>query len=116
MKEVSLDSLFKEHASDPNKDRSDAEWQRVSKPPTAYLKWNSPGQALEGVWLGTVPGKFGPQGQMDVQGKLVVFPLHTVLARELEGVAPGTPVKIEYLGLEMGKAGRQYKAFSIFVK
>lgn len=112
-----LEALFEDYVSDPEKDRTDAEWQRVSKPSTVYLKWDRPGYILEGVWLGTIPGKYGPEGQVDSDGNLVVFKLHTVLLRALESVEMGTKVRILYDGLRVSqKSGREFKAFSVYTR
>lgn len=82
-----------------------------------FLKWETVGQTLEGIWQGTKPGKFGDLGMIDAGGggEAKVFPLHTALALLCEGLKIGTEVRIEYLGEELNaRTGREFKAFNVY--
>lgn len=81
-----------------------------------FKKWTEKGQAVEGVWEGTTPGKFGDLGIVkQPDGTKVTFPLHTVLADRLKRVREGAEVHIEYLGKEESKGGRTFKNFDVGV-
>ena len=80
----------------------------------AFLKWETAGQELEGHWGGTSDGKFGPLGALDTSSGRVTFPLHTALL-DLKGVRIGAEVKIMYVGKQMSKGGREFKAFQVFL-
>lgn len=79
-------------------------------------KWTEPGQALEGVYQGTSPGKFGDLGTVQQDdGQRISFPIHTALATRLGQVKVGAEVRIEYVGKRQSKGGQEYKDFNVFV-
>ena len=81
-----------------------------------FMKWVTEGDSTEGVWKGTMQGKYGLLGLVEQEESLemVAFPLHTVLENKLKDVADGTLLRIEYLGKVTGKSGREYKDFDVF--
>ncbi len=83
---------------------------------SGFMKWTTIGQVVEGEWLGTKDGKYGDLGIIDtVNGGEVVFPMHTVLAKNLDEVSEGDKVKIVYKGKTSGKSGRTYHDFDVFI-
>jgi hypothetical protein len=80
-----------------------------------FFKWDVEGKALEGLWRGTKPGKFGDLGILETGAGNVSFPLHTALALMVEGLKDGTEVRIEYHGKQKNEnTGREFKAFKLF--
>lgn len=90
-------------------------WQPRASGPILTWAAQPVGFALEGTWLGTTPGQYGPLGQIEDDDKTVVkFALPAVL-RERMTMPVGTVVKIEYLGTETGKkSGKPYHNFDVF--
>ena len=80
----------------------------------AFLKWETSGQEVEGRWRGSSDGKFGPLGSIETPEGKVTFPLHTALL-DLKDVRDGADVKIIYVGKQMSKGGKEFKAFQIFL-
>ena len=76
-----------------------------------FMKWESVGQTLEGVWEGLSEGKFGDLGCING----VKFPMHTVLDKALNEVEDGVKVKVVYMGMKTSKKGNRYKDFDVFV-
>src|SRR5215471_9058861 len=78
-----------------------------------FHKWEK-GESLEGTWQGTAPGKFGENGVLLVDGRLIRFSLSTAL-KDLIAVAKGTEVCITFLGKQIAKNGNSFNAFQIQV-
>ena len=89
-------------------------WRRIGE--GQFHKWETPGDELQGVWRGAHEGRFGPLGTLESTGGVFTFPLPAALRGRLQGVGEGVEVLIRYLGLETSKAGRQFKAFAVFVE
>lgn len=92
-------------------------WRKVGSGGGAgsFIKWVDIGQSLEGVWQGQHDGKFGPLGTIKTKDGEKIFPLHTGLLNQVEEIAEGTEVKIEYLGLKNNKkSGRDFKDFAVY--
>lgn len=84
---------------------------------SGFMKWHMNGQVVEGTWLGTKDGKYGDLGIVDtVAGGEVVFPMHTVLAKNLAELEENAKVKIVYKGKISGKSGRTYHDFDVFIE
>ena len=81
-----------------------------------FIKWVNEGDSTEGIFKGTMPGKYGTLGliEQDDSLEMVAFPLHTVLENKLKDISEGTSVRIEYLGKVTGKSGREYKDFDVY--
>lgn len=94
---------------------ADKRWHPVGSSGN-FKKWTEKGQAVEGLWEGTTPGKFGDLGIVkQADGTKVTFPLHTVLADRLQRIREGAEILIEYLGKETSKGGRTFKNFEVMV-
>jgi hypothetical protein len=82
----------------------------------SFVKWETPGQEIEGTWHGTKPGKFGDLGIIETMEGRVSFPLHTTLAQDLQLVKEGGEVRVRYLGKRKTKDGaREYKHFQVSI-
>ena len=88
-------------------------WRRI-KSNAKFMKWDEPGQAIEGTFKGLHEGTYGQLGTIQTADGEIQFAVLTALAC-LEGVQDGQMVRIEYLGEETSKAGRQFKAFAVDV-
>lgn len=94
----------------------DAKWKPVGGLGGDLLKWERDGQNLEGLWLGLHDGKFGPLGSLQLpDGTKVRFPCHTALLDRVKRVKEGAEIFIQYLGKQKSKAGREFKAFEVFI-
>ena len=99
-------------------------------PRRTFIRWNPratgpiltwaaqpAGFTLEGLWLGTTPGRYGPLGQIQIEDDdktVVKFPMPAVLHERMT-MPVGTVVKIEYLGKEIGtRSGKPYHNFDVF--
>ncbi len=92
-----------------------ARWRKVTGLSEIY-KWRDEGQSLEGTWRGSKEGKFGLLGTIETaEGVKVSFPLLTALADRLKEVREGTLIRMIYKGLEVSQAGREFKAFEVFI-
>jgi len=82
------------------------------------FKWNEITDSLEGVWKGTTDGKYGQLGLVESSddGRLKGFEMHKVLESKLGTLAPGTSVRIEWLGKKMGKSGFAYHTFNVYTE
>lgn len=89
-------------------------WRRIGE--GQFHKWETPGDELEGIWRGAHEGRFGPLGTLETTEALVTFPLPAALRDRLRRVGEGSEVLIRYAGLQASKAGRQFKAFEVFVE
>ncbi len=92
-------------------------WERVGgeSGSAAYQKWTQKGQSVEGVYKGTRDGKYGPNVLIETPNGLVSCNSTRLLMDRLNGVRPGDLVKIEYLGKVMGKNGREFMNFDVFM-
>src|SRR5215470_6911622 len=88
-------------------------WRRVSL--GQFHRWETPGEAFQGVWRGTRDGRFGLLGVVDTEVGPVAFPLPAALRVRLVQVDPGTLVLVRYTGLQISTSGRVFKAFDVFV-
>ena len=57
-------------------------WRQVGQ--GQFLRWETPGQELEGVWVGQHDGAFGPLGTVDTREGRMTFPLHAALLGTLQ--------------------------------
>ena len=88
-------------------------WRQVGQ--GQFLKWETPGQELEGSWKGQHDGLFGPLGTVETAEGRITFPLHTALLERLKLLRAGAEVLIRYTGKQTSKAGRTFKGFEVFV-
>lgn len=89
-------------------------WTQVGQ--GQFHKWVEPGEKLEGLWQGTKDGQFGPLGMLELpDGSRLSFPLHTALLQRVEAIEEGAEIRIVYLGKQISKNGREFKAFEVFV-
>jgi len=88
-------------------------WRKVGQ--GQFVKWETPGQELEGTWQGQHDGLFGPLGTVETAEGRITFPLHTALRERLKLVRAGAEILIRYTGKQTSKAGRTFKAFEVFV-
>jgi hypothetical protein len=93
-------------------------WAKVSGGSGAIKGWNTPGETAEGVYTGMRDGKdFGGNRSKitdltQPDGTAVTIGVPTALRNDLQKVAIGTRVHIEYLGLQRNpRSGREFKAF-----
>ena len=82
-----------------------------------FTKWDAIGTTVEGYWIGTSEGKYGPVGKllMGEAEEEVTFPLCARLKEPLGALGPYEEVRIRYLGEHPGRNGRTFKAFSVEV-
>jgi hypothetical protein len=82
------------------------------------VKWTTPGQTVEGKFLGLRQGKFGPLASFQTDdGNTVTMPAHAVLADRFATIPVGTVVLVEYKGKSRGaKSGNEFKDFDVFVE
>ena len=78
-------------------------------------KWTTVGQTVEGVYLGTREGKFGPLVIIETKDGEEAYGQKSVLKRKLEALMPGDLVKIEYLGKRRSQAGTEYGDFNVWM-
>lgn len=93
-------------------------WERVATGDRsdAFQKWTQKGQTVEGVYRGLRDGKYGPNIQIDTKDRGLVSCNSTrLLMDKLNGLNPGDLVKIEYLGKRMGKSGREFMDFDVYM-
>jgi hypothetical protein len=88
-------------------------WRQVGH--GQFHKWDTPGDELEGRWIGTHEGRFGPLGSIDAPDGVITFPLHTALFDRLRRIPEGTDVLIRYTGRQTSRAGRVFKSFDVFM-
>lgn len=95
-------------------------WTEVSG--GEYVKWETPGQVVEGIWRGTSPGKPAPDGKPTMLGTIetpagrVRFSATTVLKDRLELIHEGYAVRLTYTGTQKSKGGMSFKAFKVEVE
>lgn len=90
-------------------------WRKVTGLGEIY-KWKDAEQSLEGTWRGSKEGNFGLLGTIETAEEVKVsFPLLTALADRLKEVREGTLIRIIYKGLQVSQAGREFKAFEVFI-
>lgn len=86
-----------------------------------WIKWDQPGQVLEGEYRGMAPGKTAPDGKVMSYGTIDTadgvkrFSVTAVLKTRLEQVREGSGVFIEFLGKKRGQGGAEYKDFFVGV-
>jgi len=88
-------------------------WRRIGQ--GQFHRWETPGDAFQGVWRGIRDGRFGRLGILDTEVGPVAFPLPAALRVRLVQVHPGNLVLVRYTGLQTSKSGRTFKAFDVFV-
>jgi hypothetical protein len=88
-------------------------WTRIGGNFDGFFKWKerSPGDVIEGVWRGTVPGEYDELGKMDTEEGPVTFFLPAVLKRKLARVRVGSLTAIEYLGMVPMKNDKELHDF-----
>src|SRR5262245_26319479 len=89
-------------------------WRRIGE--GRFHKWETAVDELEGIWRGAHAGRFGPLGTLEAADALVTFPLPAALRDRLQRVGEGAEVLIRFAGWQASKAGRQFKAFEVFVE
>lgn len=81
----------------------------------AFIKWETPGQEIEGRWAGKSQTGKWPNGALDTKEGRVSFPFNKSL-EDLENLPIGTEVMIRFVGKQSNKAGTaQYNAFQVFI-
>lgn len=94
-------------------------WKKLSSEDqgeSMFVKWNKPGIQIEGEWLGSKEGKYGPVGSIKTDKGLLRFPITYQLDNYLEGVLEGQFVNIKYLRSDVSKkTGRTVKVFDVQV-
>jgi hypothetical protein len=88
------------------------------------LRWETPGQVVEGKLIGYRPGKrFGDRESRFAvletrDGRQYRVPLPTALDGVLRdaGIEPGAGLRITYRGTRLGKNGREFKDFQVEVE
>jgi len=88
-------------------------WRRVSQ--GQFHRWETPGDAFQGIWRGIRDGRFGLLGVLDTEVGPVAFPMPAALRVRLVQVHPGNLVLVRYTGLQTSTSGRIFKAFDVFV-
>ena len=88
-------------------------WRQIGQ--GQFHKWETPGEELEGAWLGSHEGRYGLLGTLETTAGLLTFPLHAALVQRLQQVRIGADVLIRYTGPQTSKAGRLFKGFEVFV-
>jgi hypothetical protein len=85
-------------------------------------KWQTVGQSLEGVYLGTREGATFDGGRRSKLGVIVLetgvqtaFALPTALAMRVADLAPGSQVRITYTGTQKGNQPMPFKTFKVEV-
>src|SRR5262245_18566275 len=89
-------------------------WRRVGE--GQFHKWETPGDEVQGVWRGAHEGRFGPLGTLEAADAVITFPMPAALRARLQHVKEGVEVLIRYVGLQTSKAGREFKAFEVFIE
>src|SRR5262249_60683528 len=84
-------------------------WRRVSQ--GQFHRWETPGDAFQGVRRGIRDGRFGLLGVLDTEVGPVAFPLPAALRVRLVQVDPGTPDLVRYIGPQTSTSGRAFKGF-----
>ncbi|MGH6691901.1 MAG: hypothetical protein ACREF4_14625, partial [Gammaproteobacteria bacterium] len=85
------------------------------------VKWQTPGQTVEGRLIGIKNGKVfnGKQTRIAIIEKpdasRVNAPLTTVLESNFAEINPGAVVRVTYLGTVKGQSGDEYKNFKVEV-
>jgi hypothetical protein len=84
-----------------------------------FVKWNQVpiGHVIEGRYLGTHQGKFGPLADLETPDGPMALPMPAALARQLVLVKIGALATIQYDGLQPSKkpGAKDYHAFTVFV-
>src|SRR5262245_26323818 len=84
----------------------------------SLLKWRDiePGTTLEGAWIGSTAGEYGPIGELILTAdqRKVKFPMPAALEERLGKVHEGAVLTIQYCGLRKTKSGREFHAFKVF--
>ena len=88
-------------------------WRRIGQ--GQFHRWETPGDAFQGVWRGIRDGRFGLLGVLDTEVGPVAFPMPAALRVRLVQVHPGNLVLVRYTGLQTSTGGRIFKAFDVFV-
>jgi hypothetical protein len=84
----------------------------------SIIKWEGPGQTVQGVWRGLRDGKFGALGIVEqLDGSRVSFSMGLILTERLATVEEGEEVKIVFLGRSKNAAPGKKPAnlFDVFV-
>jgi hypothetical protein len=82
-----------------------------------FFKFEEEGQQLEGIWDGyreSTNYKGTYNGFINVDGERIVFGLSTAI-EDMMVIPVGTQVKVVYIGKQVGKSGRQFKAYEVYV-
>lgn len=82
-----------------------------------FIKWEVPGETVEGVWRGLSGGKYGAGsvGTVDTDEGTVQFSMTTVLGDRLKDVRVGREIYIEYAGKGRSSKGVEFKTFTVGV-
>lgn len=93
------------------------EWNEVSQ--GKILKLDEDNPEVEGIFVGTRSGQFGPLYDIQqVDGTVVTLPSDTVLVTKLTDNLKGKMVKIVFKGMveSTKRRGKEYKDYNVFVK
>jgi hypothetical protein len=71
------------------------------------------GAIVEGVFAGWKVGKFGHLALLSVRGELQTYSAPAILRDRLQGIAEGTPIRIECLGKITLKNGNEAWDFKV---
>lgn len=90
-------------------------WTRITPSYDVFIKFEQPGDSIEGVWLGAIEGKYesGLGRVRTGDEQIVAFSLKVAL-QELERVPADTEVEIVFTGRERTKAGLDVKRFELY--
>ena len=100
----------------PSEEVSPGQWRPVSgKRRGTFVRFETSGESISGIWLGYGSGPFGPVGQLETRHGVRTFGLATALRDELDKIAEGTLVRIRFTGWRTSKAGRRYRHFEVDV-
>ena len=98
-----------------------------------FIKWETPGQTIVGVWIEKFEGKqkdnpvgvlegyeyLHKEGQADEphdgDDETIKFSMTVQLQEKLYSVKPGDMVRIMYMGLMKTLTNRTYKAFRVWI-
>lgn len=74
-----------------------------------------PGDNVQGVITGSYSSDMGVTWILDVKGRAIGLPSHTVLGNALHKLKIGSLVRITYLGGKKSEKGREYKDYRVEV-
>ena len=92
------------------------QWRKLNEQSrdVTFLSFKKPGDAVEGTYRGTAPGKFGTNCLIESDGTTYAFSQSATL-QDLDDVDVGTEIRIEFIGRGESARGREFKRFDLFV-